>query len=563
MTGTVQYAGRTFEYNYDAPTDSEIEARALDIQKDSRCTPEEAKAAANAELTRKNSNNAKRQAQRLLEANLKDIDSVKAEVGISQRLVTDPDKLKRTVGVVEKTNSQAFIGGSNPTDQDKRVMTDDTIEAELNDLVGYLNSKLFSRRENRLASISGKGSNQGIDDTDFRVDLEIPKPSALRSPATGNPLGPQMHELAIRFGGGGDVNSQYLQEMKYINRYGRSFLPLSRVLTGYTFITRPHCNFSTENLANLREFAPLAYAPSSSIGMAIRGYLDTELYQNKDFADYLDACPFYDPVNPFLVPAVNALRSCTGWPDMNLSTETSEGGFFSEQQTSVIGYDRLAKGQELSLTFRDYVGQPILALHEFWTNYMGRLGDGTMHQYPKDMEANLMGYTVSIYRFLMDPTNRYIVAWAKATGCYPKLAPSGAIFNVNENEHVVQAVNSLSVQYFAHHIGYNDPIILKEFNMLVERYTGYTTNPQTGQVIPLIAQAPGEHTVAEGLMNNHVSLIPYISQAKGMNELLWKLPPRPQRGVNIVQNDYEYTNKQFNEFTGLRNNVGPLSIANQ
>ena len=210
MTGTVQYAGRTFEYNYDAPTDSEIEARALDIQKDSQCTPEESKAAAKDELTRKNRNNAKRQAQ---------------------RLVTDPDKLKGTAGVTEKTNSQAFIGGSNPTDEDKRVMTDDTVEAELKDLVGYLNSKQFAKRENRLASISGKGSNQGMDDADFRVDLEIPEPSAPRSPATGNPLGPQMHELAIRFGGGGDVNSQYLQEMKYINRYGKSFLPISRVLT--------------------------------------------------------------------------------------------------------------------------------------------------------------------------------------------------------------------------------------------------------------------------------------------------------------------------------------------
>lgn len=561
MTGIVQYAGRTFEYSYSAPSSSDIENRALEIQKSTRCTPEESRSAAASELERKARNAAKRQALSLLEANLKDIEEVKAEAGISQRLVTDPDKLKNTAGVVEKTNT-IDSGGGAVAGMDKRVITDDTVEAELSDLVSFLNSKQFNKREKRLDAIKAKGSGQGVNDADFRADLEIPKPTAPRSPATGAPLGPQMHELAIRFGGGGDVNAQYLQEMKYLNRYGKSFLPNSRVLTGYTFITRPHCNFSTENIANLREFAPLAYAPSSSIGMAIRGYLDTELYNTRTFSEYLDACPFYDPVNPFLVPAVNALRSCTGWPDMNLSTETTEGGFFSEQQTSVIGYDRLAKGQEFALTFRDYVGQPILALHEFWTNYMGRLGDGTMHQYPTDVESNLMGYTVSIYRFIMDPTNRYIVAWAKATGCYPKLAPSGAIFNVNENEHIVQAVNSLSVQYFVHHVGYNDPIILKEFNMLVERYTGYDVDPQTGSVVPRIARMSGDSTIADGLMNNHVSLIPYISQRKGMNELLWKLPPRPQPGVKSVVADYNYARKQYNEFTGLRNNVGPLSVPN-
>jgi len=79
--------------------------------------------------------------------------------------------------------------------------------------------------------------------------------------------------------------------------------------------------------------------------------------------------------------------------------------------------------------------------------------------------------------------------------------------------------------------GLDDPIILKEFNMLVERYTGYDVDPQTGSVVPRIARMSGDSTIADGLMNNHVSLIPYISQRKGMNELLWKLPPRPQPGA--------------------------------
>ena len=43
-------------------------------------------------------------------------------------------------------------------------------------------------------------------------------------------------------------------------------------------------------------------------------------------------------------------------------------------------------------------------------------------------------------------------------------------FNKNVGEHFVTASGEFSVPFVCNHIGYNDPIILKEFNMLVDRY---------------------------------------------------------------------------------------------
>jgi len=210
-----------------------------------------------------------------------------------------------------------------------------------------------------------------------------------------------------------------------------------------------------------------------------------------------------------LVPLCNAVKSVSGFNDPTLVTETTEGGFFSEDQTYVIGGDRMARTYDINCMFRDYPGSPILALIDYWCQYMANLTDGSMQQYSDAIDANRIDYTVSIYRFLMDRTNRNITRWCKCTGCYPVSPPSGVSFNMNEGEFMVNSAAELNVPFKANRIEYDDPVILKEFNMLVRRYGGS-------------AIFGGEKVAAfDQLPQNNFSGIPYIRPGSNGYELVW------------------------------------------
>lgn len=158
-----------------------------------------------------------------------------------------------------------------------------------------------------------------------------------------------------------------------------------------------------------------------------------------------------------------------------------------------------------------------MALHDFWCRYVGNVMDGTFTQYSKDITKNLLGYTCSIYRIIVDYTGKRITRWAKATGCFPKQNPSGNVFNQNDGELVLNSVRDFSVQYQVNHFGYNDPIILKEFNMLIGRFGNQRwMDENTG----LLKENPEQMDLRPSVSN--FGGTPYISQIHGYNELAWR-----------------------------------------
>jgi hypothetical protein len=279
----------------------------------------------------------------------------------------------------------------------------------------------------------------------------------------------QIVEMAFETSGAGSYETQLAQVFSRHDRFGKSLVTKNTVLSGYTFFTRPRLCLRDWNICADRKLAHLVTNDNQSIPYAIRCLLDTSFgLEDKNAA----SCPLYDLGNPFLVPLCNAVRSVSGFNDPMLATETTEGGFFSEDQTYVIGGDRMSRTYDINCSFRDYPGSPILAIIDAWCQYMAGLTDGSLQQYTDAIDLNRMDYTVSIYRFLMDRTNRNIVRWSKCTGCFPVSPPSGVVFNLNENEYTVDAASSINVPFKANRIEYDDPVILKEFNMLVRRYAG-------------------------------------------------------------------------------------------
>ena len=344
------------------------------------------------------------------------------------------------------------------------------------------------------------------------------------------------HQLALRFGGFGNTDFAQFQFFHNFNIFNKSFTPGgARELKGFTFITRPHLNLTNRNLAHVSRFTHLLQADNTSVSMYIRQMLDTSYAEKYGGVGGSRFCPLLDYENPFNVLLCNALVSINGFPDPDLTTESTSGGFFSEQQTNVIGYNRLAKGQDLQLEFKDYEGGIVLAMHDVWCQYAGYISDGQMMQYLDDIEDNIMGYTVSIYRFVTDHTGRFITRWAKATGCYPKLYPTGTPFNVNDGEQVLSAVKRFTVPYWAHHFDYNNPEILLDFNKLVKRYC---SRIDEGTMVP----------VRPSLINNNLMGIPYVEQRAGRFELVFKIDESEDPIYSGMINDPPESKLEFQKF---------------
>ena len=317
----------------------------------------------------------------------------------------------------------------------------------------------------------------------------------------------QVVEMAFETSGMGSYETQLAQVFARHDRFKRSLANKNSVLSGFTFFTRPCLCLTDWNLAPHRKLAHLITTDVNAMPFAIKCLLDTKFAKKNKLAG---ECPLVDTGNPFLIPLCNAVRSMSGFIDPMLITETTEGGFFSEDQTYVIGGDRMSRTYDINCTFRDYPGNPILTIIDDWCEYMAGLTDGSLQQYASAIDYNRMDYTVSIYRFLMDRTNRYIVRWAKCTGCYPVSPPTGIAMNLNEGEELVQAAGELAVVFKANRIEYDDPIILKEFNMLVRRYATDAGIKENNM-----------NAFAHNVASNNFCGVPYIRPTTRGYELLW------------------------------------------
>lgn len=275
---------------------------------------------------------------------------------------------------------------------------------------------------------------------------------------------------------------------------------------GYTFITRPKLNLSTPSIRTDRILAMLDTLDPQTLGFTVRALLDTSLISryNLSTSDSL----YFNRLNPFITILSNRLMSLNGWPDPTLDVETTEGGFFSESITYPKGHDQLSRNYDIAATFSDIQGSIIHTLFTMWLRWIHLANRGRVTAYMEDIEARRMCFTCSIYRFVMDPSKRYITKWAKATGCYPRSLPSGAYFNYDANASNVDTSMNLSIPFtVGGKIEYMDPIILREFNMLMDKYGPSTKNNSkaTGNLKMLL----------------NFKCLPYIDVVSGSNELMW------------------------------------------
>ena len=379
---------------------------------------------------------------------------------------------------------------------------------------------------NSLADIDDKLNDRGASDTYSR-------PGTFFSNATNwNNFGNTILNESYRSIGAGPHQNVMQNFLSRLDRHGNTYAPTNTMNYGYTFITRPRFNMTTGNLLQNPVTALLTSGKDinkNSVSFMMRMLLDTRLCSGSkilgedltpDDSALLEAARtsgLLDINNPFFIPLCNGLRGISGWPDFNLETATMGEDFHSGDFTFVKGSDMLVRTTELSLEFADVQGSIILSCIFYWCLMMALQAKGVIQAYPDDIYEQRLNYTVSIYRFVTDATRKNILWWSKATGCFPKSAPIGQLFNVNQGEVTISSAKQFSIPFTANVIEYNNPSILFDFRKLMRNYVGDEFDNVSKW--PIVPDNPSTGAMLSNW--NYIGL-PDIVEGSAALELVWK-----------------------------------------
>lgn len=301
-------------------------------------------------------------------------------------------------------------------------------------------------------------------------------------------------DAASHYSGYGGSTNTLQNFLLRIDRYGNGLVPTNSMYRGFTFITRPRLNLTGANLHQHSLMNTLYTANERSVAFMIRALLDTRLANGEplllgslppsetitdevlEFSEAARKSPLFDVHNPFFTPLMNGLVGISGFPDLTLQTESTQGDFHGGDFTYAKGSDLMNRTEELSLEFRDIGGSIILSCMYYWCMAIALLAKGVMLAYPDDIYERRLNYTVSIYRFITDRTGTQVQWWAKATGCFPKSVPVGALFNISQGESLVASARNFTIPFVANNFEVNDVGTLFDFNALMRRYQPDITN---------------------------------------------------------------------------------------
>ena len=257
------------------------------------------------------------------------------------------------------------------------------------------------------------------------------------------------------------------------HRMAPLYVPKNVDNVGFTFFTRPDCNFNLANMSSSRKLLEVQRAGRGSQSAAIIGMLDplNEWLALDKKTRYLGG-PFarevqFDNRCAFIPMLSNLLTSLTGFPDSTLDVWTSEEGLIREQVTYADSIYEVNNAFTLSAQFRNIDGDPITTYLNFMIDYISNVRRGTYVPRAENMFQRVVDYQSRVYRFVMDPTKRYIRKFGIANAVFPVTDGMGAAMNVSGNNPIITDTDQISVQYQAVGAYYSDPIIIQEFNDVV------------------------------------------------------------------------------------------------
>lgn len=240
-----------------------------------------------------------------------------------------------------------------------------------------------------------------------------------------------------------------------------NMVPTNKDRYGYTFFTRPQLNLTDGNLTNNRLFFPLLSKNPNSLHSYVRSMLDPRLGTTAIISNVTDN------FNSFIPVLTNNLKSISGWDDLLLPTSTSPEGLYGESFSFGDGYLVNYKNFDLTASFANTRGDPIMYLFYIWLLYISAVFEGTMVPYADFILENEIDYTTRIYRLVMDQTNTYVRKIAATGAAFPIALPSGGFFDYTADSTFNNQVTDISLRFRCMGMIYQDSILVDNFNQVV------------------------------------------------------------------------------------------------
>lgn len=234
--------------------------------------------------------------------------------------------------------------------------------------------------------------------------------------------------------------------------------------TGYTFITRCECNLTDANISQDRHLTPLLTDNSYTVQRAIRALLDPHCEDN----GY--GTPLINNKHAFFTILTNTITDVSGWPDNTMPDYVEQEGIVGEQIAMADGYYTFRGAFDLTCSFVNTEGAPVLKLIDTQLRYMENVISNLMNPYPENNIENRLDYTSRMYRLIMDPSRRFVQHIMANGYQYPKTNPWGAIANFSSADNFDRSNERVNIQFRSVGAQYNDPILPWEFNATVAMF---------------------------------------------------------------------------------------------
>ena len=250
---------------------------------------------------------------------------------------------------------------------------------------------------------------------------------------------------------------------------------------GLTFFTRPQLNLTDSNLMKDRKFSRLLNENSMSIERLTRTMLDPRLqhisggpegqFGSDSFGKQGPVnCPLVDHRQAFISFFTNNLVSLSGFPDLRAPTYSAKEGPYKEAYSFVDGPVDDYTEYDISATFRNIQGDPISKLAFFWNHYQSKVHEGVFTAYGDFIVNREIDYMTRIYRFVLDPSKRFIQRMACTGASYPYALSSGGFYDFDNTKPYNDASQNIHIPFKCLGAIFEDDMIVRSFNDVVSYF---------------------------------------------------------------------------------------------
>ena len=263
---------------------------------------------------------------------------------------------------------------------------------------------------------------------------------------------------------------------------------------GITFFTKPQLNLTSANCRKDRKFSRLLTANNKSIQRIVRCNLDPRLLFNinqdaegqaiDEDGDSAITCPLVDRKLAFIPFLTNNLVSLSGFPDLRVPTYSAKEGPYKEAYGFADGPTDDYTEYDVVASFRSIQGDPISLLAFFWEHYQSKVHEGVMYAYGDYAICREIDYNTRIYRFILDPSKRFIQRFGSTGVSFPVGLNYGSHFDFDISKPYNDTGDNIQIPFKSYGAIYEDDLLIRSFNDVV----GYFNDDMCDDSLAMLSQ---------------------------------------------------------------------------